>query len=111
MNSQIICTKIFIKLFLQDKKWERFQKQQKYILQQKNVVAGKNLPYVLCIERRGYKNQIDKCSDKKNFLGGPIDGAMNNGISSAGTVGHNNVGGDESESQVANDNPQVDVPD
>ena len=26
--------------------YSKFQKQQKYILQQKNVVAGKNLPYV-----------------------------------------------------------------
>ena len=37
--------KIVIKFLLQDKKWERLQNQQKYILQQKNVVAGKNLPY------------------------------------------------------------------
>ena len=44
-NSQIICTKIFIKFLLQDKKWERLQNRQKYILQQKNVVAGKNMPY------------------------------------------------------------------
>ena len=46
-NTQIICTKIFIKFLLQDKKWERLQNRQKYILQQKNVVAGKNLPYVV----------------------------------------------------------------
>ena len=34
-NTQIICTQIFIKFLLQDKKWERLQNQQKYILQQK----------------------------------------------------------------------------
>ena len=47
VNSQIKCTKIFIKFLLQDKKWERLQNRQKYILQQKNVVAGKNLPYMV----------------------------------------------------------------
>ena len=46
-NTQIICTKIFIKFLWQDSKWQRLQNQQKHILQQKNVVAGKNLPYVL----------------------------------------------------------------
>ena len=45
-NTQIICTTIFIKFLLQDKKWERLQNQQKDILQKKKVVAGKNLPYV-----------------------------------------------------------------
>ena len=46
VNTQIICTKIFIKCLLQDKKWQRLENHQKYILQQKYVVAGKNLPYV-----------------------------------------------------------------
>ena len=36
---------MFIKFLLQDKEWQRLQNQQKDILQQKNVVAGKNLPY------------------------------------------------------------------
>ena len=44
-NTQMICTKIFKKFILQDKKWDQLQNQQKYILQQENVVAGKNLPY------------------------------------------------------------------
>ena len=38
-------TTIFIKILLQDKKWQQLQNQQKDILQQKNFVAGKNLPY------------------------------------------------------------------
>ena len=38
-NSQIICTKIFIKFLLQDKKWSRLQNPNFVILQQKNVVA------------------------------------------------------------------------
>ena len=37
--------KNFIKFVLQNKKWQWLQNQQKDILQQKNVVAGKNLPY------------------------------------------------------------------
>ena len=37
---------IFIQFLFQNKKWERLQNQQKYILQQKNVVAGKSLPYM-----------------------------------------------------------------
>ena len=41
----LIRTIIFIKFLLQDKKWQRLQNQQNDILQQKNVVAGKNLPY------------------------------------------------------------------
>ena len=35
-----------IKFLLQDKKGQRLQNQQKDILQQKNFVAGKNLPYM-----------------------------------------------------------------
>ena len=51
-NIQIMCEKMVIKFLLQDKKWQRLQSQQKDILQQKKVVAGKNLPYVcmcLCV--------------------------------------------------------------
>ena len=93
------------KTVISSKTWGWLPKKCEY-----GYINSKKTKYI-CIERRGYKNQIDKCSDKKNFLGGPIDGVMNNGICSAGTVGHNNVGGDESESQVANVNPQIDVPD
>ena len=65
MNSQIICTTIFIKLFLQDKKLERFQNQQKYILQQKNVVAGKNLPYVeRSLQNHVWNNQQENYQDE-----------------------------------------------
>ena len=37
--------RIIIRILLRDKKGQRLQNQQKHILQQKNVVAGKNLPY------------------------------------------------------------------
>ena len=49
-NTQIICTKIFIKFLLQDKKWQRLRNQLKDILQQKNVVAGKNFSNVGCFD-------------------------------------------------------------
>ena len=42
-----MCTKIFKQILLQSKKWQQLQNQQKDILQQKDVVAGKNLPYDL----------------------------------------------------------------
>ena len=45
LHAQIICTRIFIKFLLHVKKWLWLQNQQKHTLQQKNVVAGKNLPY------------------------------------------------------------------
>ena len=38
--------KNFHKILWHDKKWQLLQNQQKYIPQPKNVVAGKNLPYV-----------------------------------------------------------------
>ena len=47
-NSNIFLKLIFALKFdilvWQDKKWEWLQNQQNHILQQKNVVAGKNLP-------------------------------------------------------------------
>ena len=44
-NTQMIYTEIFIKFLLQNDKWQPLQNQNKHILQQKNVVVGKNLPY------------------------------------------------------------------
>ena len=45
-NTQIICTKIFIKFLLQDKKWSRLQNPNVVILQQKNFVAQEISSYV-----------------------------------------------------------------
>ena len=68
-NTQIICARNFIMFFSQDKKWERLQNQQKYILQQKKCcgwgkpaicpakqsVSINMLPYatVLCLLNQG----------------------------------------------------------
>ena len=50
VTTQIMCTQIFIKFLSQDKKRERLQNHQKHILQQTNVVAGKNLPYAVRVK-------------------------------------------------------------
>ena len=44
--AKLMCKKNFLKFLLQNKKWKQLQNQQKDILQQKNVVAGMNLPYI-----------------------------------------------------------------